>query len=322
MTARRVVLDCDTGTDDAVAIMLAALHPDLDLVAVTTVHGNAEVAVTTENTLRVLEHVGRADVPVFPGAAGPVVPRLPGVPEPREEADRGGTAYLGLPEATTAPQQRSAAEWLLEELRATTQPLTLVATGPLTNLATVLAVDPRLTEAVQELVVLGGAHAVGNVTPSADRNLWSDAVAADRVLRAGFRRLVLVTLDATCGAALTGADAQRLRDLGTPAGTAAADFLEERIASAAAQPSMRVRGAAPLHDPFAVAALLEVCLLDLREVHVAVETTGRLTYGRSVIDVDGVGGEPVNAHVALRADGPRFLDLLCATLATAHPDSP
>jgi inosine-uridine nucleoside N-ribohydrolase len=310
---RRIVLDCDTGTDDAVAIMLAALHPDLDLLGVTTVHGNADVAVTTDNTLRVLDHVGRRDVPVLAGLGSPSAPRPAGV------AVRGGGGrgddVLPLPVATIRAGDQPAVDWLVDLLRDATEQVTLVQTGPLTNLAAVLDADPRLVGAVDELVVLGGTHAVGNVTPSADRNFFDDARAAAGVLGAGFERLLLVTLDATSSVALTGEHAAALRALGTPAGVAAATFHEQRVRDHAALPSMRARAAAPLHDPLAVAYLLDPSVVRLQPLHVAVETGGLLTYGRSVIDVDGVGGGTPNVHVALTADLDAYWEVLRSTLA-------
>lgn len=309
----RVILDCDTGTDDAVAIMLAALHPDVELVGVTTVFGNAAVAVTTDNTLRVLDHIGRSDVPVFAGLDRPLSPRPVDVTV--EDSDDGRSPYLPIPPPASTARDEPAVEWLVATLRTATDRLTLVPTGPLTNIAAALTVDPRLVDAVAEVVVLGGAHAVGNVTPSADRNLWNDPSAAGVVLAAGFERLVLVTLDATFGAALTAEDGRRLDDLGTPAGTAAATFHRERIRDYAALPRMRERGAAPMHDPLTVAYLVDRSILTLRHLHVAVETAGRLTFGRSVIDVDEVGGGAPNAHVALEADAERYVDLLRTTFA-------
>lgn len=127
---RRIILDCDTGTDDAVAIMLAARHPDLDLLAVTTVWGNADVQVTTDNTLRVLALVGRGDVPVYVGRGDPLSPP-PGVPE--EEDDDRRTPHLPIPEPVSVARQEPAVEWLVETLRAIPEPVTLVPTGPLTT---------------------------------------------------------------------------------------------------------------------------------------------------------------------------------------------
>ena len=308
---RRIILDCDTGTDDAVAIMLAALHPDLDLLAVTTVWGNADVEITTDNTLRVLDLVGRGDVPVYAGRGNPLSPP-PLVPD---EDDDGRTPQLPIPEPVSAARPAPAVEWLVETLRASTEPVTLVPTGPLTNIAAALALDPELSDAVDEVVVMGGGHARGNVTPSADRNFWNDAAAAQIVLDAGFERLVLVTLDATFDAALDSEDSAAFEQLGTSAGLATARFLDERIRDYAALPSMAALDAAPVHDALAVAAVIDPGVVRLRRVHVAVELRGELTYGRSVIDLEGIGGRPPNAHVALEADAASYAELLRATFA-------
>jgi inosine-uridine nucleoside N-ribohydrolase len=305
---RPVVLDCDTGTDDAVAIMLAALHPDLDLLGVLAVWGNVDVAHTCDNSLRVLDHVGRSDVPVFLGAAGPLR-------QAPDAARRHRTLppHLPLPATSRRAAERPAVAWLVETLRATTRPLTLVATGPLTNLATALAAAPDLVDAVEEVVVMGGGHAISNVTPSADRNVWCDAEAARVVLAAGFPRLVMVTLDATHQALVDAGHCARLRALGTPAGTAAAALAEERIEQYVGLGDLR-GDAAPLHDPLTVAYLVAPDVVTLRHLHVEVETSGELTYGRTVIDVHDVDHAAPNAHVALTADADRFLDVLVTTL--------
>lgn len=297
---RPVVLDCDTGTDDAVAIMLAALHPALELLGVTAVWGNVALEHTADNSLRVLDHLGRHDVPVLRGSGRPL----------REAPDATARArhlppHLPLP-ATDRTAAGDAVEWLLETLRSATRPVTLVPTGPLTNIARVAAADPGVVEAVEEVVLMGGGHARGNVTPSADRNIWCDAEAARVVLAAGFRRLVMVTLDATLQALVTAGDCTRWRALGTPAGIAAAALVEERL--------VQYGGPAPVHDALTVAYLVDPEVVTLRPAHVAVETTGELTYGRTVIDVDGIDGRPPNAHVALEVDAGRYLDVLTATL--------
>jgi inosine-uridine nucleoside N-ribohydrolase len=211
-----------------------------------------------------------------------------------------------LPLAATARAPLGdAVEWLVETLRSATTPVALVATGPLTNVALAVAADRAVVDAVAELVVMGGAHARSNVTPSAERNVWWDAPAARRVLEAGFGRLVMITLDATLATRATTDDCARWRSLGTPAGGAAAALVEERL--------VQYGGPAPLHDPLTVAYLLDPGVVTLQQVHVAVETTGVLTYGRTVMDLDRVDARPPNAHVALRADARRYLDLLTAT---------
>lgn len=306
---RPVVLDCDTGTDDAVAVMLAALHPRLDLLGVTTVWGNVGVEHTTDNTLRVLDLVGRSDVAVHPGAGRALHP----APDATARARR-LPPHLPLPPPTRAASGVPAVEWLVEALRAATRPVTLVPTGPLTNVALTLAADPGVVDAVDAVVLMGGSHTVANVTPHAERNIWSDAAAAETVLRAGFRRVVMVTLDATYQAVLDRDDCARLRRLGTAAGVAAADLVEERIAQYAGAPGLEGRSAAPVHDPLAVASLVDPGVVRPRHLHVAVDTSGGPDHGRTAIDVHGASGHTPNAHVALSADRDRFLDVLLSTL--------
>ncbi|MDQ6524239.1 nucleoside hydrolase [Nocardioides sp. LHD-245] len=308
-----VVLDCDTGTDDAVAILLAALHPDLDLLGVSTVWGNHDVRHTTDNTLRVLDLIGRGDVGVHPGRNTPIRPRIEQLPSGR--ADLPPTLDLPAPASTAGTD---AVEWLVETLRATTEPVAVVATGPLTNLAAALAADRSITGSVGRLVVLGGAHRAAGVTPYAERNVWCDPEAAADVLAARFRDLLLVTVDATFSAPLTAADATRLRALGTPAAAAAAAFVEARIEWYRRDEEMAAVGGAPLHDPLAVAALVDPALLTTLRAEARVERADPTTYGatRFAAEVDDSRGR---VSVAVRADRERYVDLLCATLATPPP---
>lgn len=294
---RRVILDVDTGSDDAVALMLAALHPRLDLVGVSTVFGNHPVAMTTDHTLRVLDHLGLR-TPVHAGADGPFAPR-PVPPDDRE------LPPFALTATDLASDPVPADRWLAAELGGGAT--TLVATGPLTNLARALMLRPGLAEVVDEVVFLGGSDTVSNVTPVAERNVWNDPVALSVVLAAGFRRLVMVTLDATAAAQLTSTDAAELAAAGARASTAAAAFLEERIDQYAGTPGGRT---APVHDPLAVAYLLDPDVVSLDRMRVSVDLAAGPSYGRTSFSASG---EP-NAWVARDADAGRYRDLLLSTL--------
>ncbi len=294
---RRVILDCDTGSDDAIAIMLAALHPRLDLLGVSTVHGNHPVAVTTDNTLRVLAHLDRPDLGVHSGAGAAYSPR-PAPPDTRV------LPPLALPAPTHDAAAPPAAEWIVEAAR-THAPVSLVATGPCTNLAHALDLWPGLVDAVEEVVVLGGSESVPSVTPLAERNVWNDPVAAQRVLDAGFGRLLLVPLDATYRAQVSAADASALAALGTPAGTLAARLVEERI-----EQYSHDRPEAPVHDPLAVAVLVDRQVVTLAPRRVRVDLEAGPAYGRTWFE----GGTP-NAEVAVDADRRRFVDLLLETFS-------
>ena len=316
MARRKLILDVDTGTDDAVAIMLAALHPDLELVACTTVNGNVAVEHGTGNTLRVLDYIGRGEVPVHEGLARPLV--RADFPVPRAIDDRAGRIHgrtLEVPATARAKAAAGAVEFLIEAYRAATEEIALVPVAPLSNIAAALALYPRLVDLVPEVVIMGGAHAIGNVTPSAEFNVWADPEAAAVVLGAGFRKLTLVPLDATHRALVSAADCERLRALGTPAGLAAATFIGHRIGVHDRLQPMAVAHTTPVHDALAVAYLIDPSLVTTRRLHVAVETMGALTVGRTVIDTNFRGPGVPQCEVAFDADARRFVELLVETFA-------
>jgi inosine-uridine nucleoside N-ribohydrolase len=311
---RKVILDVDTGTDDAVAIMFAALHPDLDLIGVTTVTGNLPIENTTDNTLRVLDWIGRPDVPVYRGLSQPIARRgrLAEIHAARDSPQDGHGNSLPIPPTELAQQQVGAVEYLVETLRSTTEQLTLVAVGPLSNIATALAIVPSLVEAVQELVVMGGSHAIGNVTASAEFNIWVDPEAANVVLSAGFEHLTLVPLDATYQALFTRGNCAELERLGTPAGVAAARFIGRRLD---AEARTTTATATPVHDVMCPAYLVRPEVIITRHLHVVVDTASPLTVGRTVMDLRPDTTVVPNAHVALQADGAALIDLLMETFA-------
>ena len=317
---RPIVLDVDTGTDDAVAIMFAALHGDLDLVAVTTVNGNATVDVVVDNTLRVLDLVG-SQASVYRGAERPW--RRSDFPVPRAlRPDREVHARpLPLPEPRSRPAPGRAHEALVALARARPGVLTLVTTAPLTNLALALELEPALPSLLRRVVTLAGIHAISNVTPAADFNAWADPEALRAVLAAGLPGHVLVPLDTSQAAPIGEATCALLAAAGRPAASAAAALIRARIAAYGDRADLAVARAAPVHDAFAVASLVEPRLLERRRVHVDVETQGELTTGRTVIDFEGRGGGTPNVDVALPGAVGRFADLLVTTLGGARPAS-
>jgi inosine-uridine nucleoside N-ribohydrolase len=302
-----VILDCDTGTDDAVAIMLAAARPELDLVAVTAVWGNHAVEHTADNARRTLDLIGRTDIPVYAGCDGPVdapaaAPAAEGSPEP-------GT--LPLPPATTAVESQDAVEWLVETARAATEQFTLVPTGSMSNVASAIAADPSFVEAVEEIVVMGGVIERGGPLPEVETNVGHDPEAAQRVLDAGFERLVLVPLDATYRAVVTAEQCATLRAGGGAAAGAAADFIEQRIERYRQLPAMGGRSAAPVHDALTIAYLVDPTLVTLRPATVRVQIGTSPTRGRTDVTL---GSGDVN--VVTDADAERFFELLREALTS------
>jgi inosine-uridine nucleoside N-ribohydrolase len=316
MARKKLILDVDTGTDDAVAIMLAALHPALDLVGCTTVNGNAPVEYCTDNTLRVLDHIGRGDIPVHEGAARPLV--RADFPVPRAQSDLAGKIHgktLAVPPTARRKADAGAVEFLIETYRNATDEIVLVPVAPLTNIAAALKLHPKLVDLVPEVVIMGGGHEIGNVTPSAEFNIWADPEAAAIVMAAGFRQITLVPLDATHRALVSYADCEKLRALGTPAGEAAAEFIGHRIHVHDEIQKMAVAGTTPVHDAVCVGSLIDSSIITTRRHHVAVETAGALTVGRTVIDTHFRGGQEPQCDVAFDADARKFVALLLETFA-------
>jgi len=312
---QKLILDVDTGTDDAVALMLAALHPGLELIGATTVNGNVAVEVCTENSLRVFDHIG-VPVPVHEGLARPIA--RPDFPVRRAELRSRGDyhgQYLDIPAAHTPKQDRRAVDFLVDTFMSAPGEVVLVATAPLSNVATALTVEPRLAAAIPEMIVMGGGHEIGNVTPSAEFNVWADPEAARVVLSSGVEHLTLVPLDATHRALVSLDDCALLRGLGTPAGTACATFVERRIRAYDASQPMHRPAAAPVHDALCVAALVDRSIITTRRLHVDVETHGELTVGRTVIDTHRRSRLPANADVAFDADERAFVAMLLETFA-------
>jgi inosine-uridine nucleoside N-ribohydrolase len=313
----KLILDVDTGTDDAIALMVAALHPDIELVAATTVNGNNPVAYCTDNTLRVFDLLG-LPVPVHEGAASPLI--RDDFPIPRAVLHAAGSMHgleLPIPKPRSAKQAGPAVDFLIDTYLATTDEIVLMPVGPLTNIALAIRREPRIVERIPRMIVMGGAHDAGNTTPAAEFNIWADPEAAQVVVRAGLRDLTLIPLDATHRALVSAADCDRLRALGTPAATAAAAIIGDRITAYDDLQPMETAGAAPVHDALCVAYLVDPGVVTGRRVHVDVETRGELTVGRTVMDTHGRFGTAPNAFVAFDADGPRFVELLLDVLARA-----
>lgn len=308
--ATKIILDVDTGTDDAVALMTAALSPEIELVGATTVNGNTHVESTTENTLRVLEWIGMPRVPVHRGMSRPLArPQATQVnPASRIHGD-----LLDLPAATIRAAEGHAVDWLIDTLLASAGDITLVPVGPLTNIAMAIQKEPRILEKIPEIVIMGGAHDHGNSTASAEFNIWLDPEAAHVVVNCG-RPIRMVPLDATHRALVSLEDCRALRALGTPAGEAAARFTEKRIDGYDATQPMHRAGAAPVHDALAVCAIIDPSVITTHFIPVDVETGGELSVGRTVCDFRFRSRRPANVHFAMDADEPKFVRMLLEIL--------
>ena len=296
-----ILLDCDPGHDDAIALLLALGSDELELRGVTTVAGNQTLEKTTANAIRVLELAGRAKIPVAAGAGRPLLR------EPRVAADvHGDTGLDGpdLPPPHVDPSPQHAVDFLAERVDGAT----LVATGPLTNVALLLARHPEAKP--ERIVLMGGAIAEGNVTPAAEFNIWADPEAARRVFTSGLD-VTMVGLDVTHRALVTPAHASQLREAGR-IGAVVAELLEFY---GGFHRSVYGWDGSPIHDAVAVAHVIDPGLLELERLNVRIDTESELCRGRTVVDFWRRTGLEPTANVAVGIDAERFVDLLLQRLA-------
>jgi inosine-uridine nucleoside N-ribohydrolase len=301
-----VLMDCDPGHDDAIALLLALASPEIDLLGVTTVHGNQTLEKTTANALRVLELAGRSDIEVAAGAARPLVG------PPAVAGDVHGESGLDgpeLPDPTTTPVAAHAVDFLAERLLAAPAPVTLVPTGPLTNVALLLALHPRAAERIERIVLMGGAIAEGNVTPAAEFNIWADPEAAARVFASGLD-VTMIGLDVTHRALLTPEHARRLRAAGT-IGTFVADLHSFYTRF---HRDIYAWDGAPVHDAVAVAHVISAELVRTERRNVEIDCASELCRGRTVVDLWRRTGRAENAWVGVDIDAEGFLALLVERL--------
>ncbi|WP_323172017.1 nucleoside hydrolase [Natrialba sp. PRR66] len=311
--SRPVLLDTDPGCDDAVAILAALARDDLDVVGLSTAHGNAAVDDTTANARAILELVDRTDIPVAKGATRPLTVDL------QTSTDiHGPGGILGdLPEPTaaTAPIDTHAAQFIVEQAREHAGELTLAAIAPLTNVALALALEPDLPDLLDELVVMGGAaFSQGNVTPLAEANFHTDPHAAARVVQD--LSPTIVGLDVTRTATLPPHLLDSLpRD--DPIGRSIREWLtyydEDRLAKYGIE-------SAAIHDALVIAAIADPAVLETNAYHLEVATDSDLARGALVCDGQGLTDAPPNGSVATDADYDRFRDLVVNSLEQyLHP---
>ncbi len=297
----RVILDCDPGIDDALAIVFACGHPGLDLAGITTVSGNVELGKVTGNALSVLELAGCPEVPV---AAGSAQPLLRPAADGRDVHGESGLGAASLPPARTGPVSQHAVDFLIERIGAAPGEITLVATGPLTNIALAVRREPRLAGWVRDFVIMGGSAGRGNVTPAAEFNIWADPEAAAITFRAGWR-VSMAGLDVTLQARATPAVQDRLR----PLGRLAASLLLPGLLGYQGEPGTGdpATSGPAVHDVLALALVAEPGLFGCQPARVEVETAGQWTAGMTVTDF-GAPADTRNALVAMSIDVPAFWD--------------
>jgi inosine-uridine nucleoside N-ribohydrolase len=295
-----IIIDCDPGHDDAVALMLAVASPEIDLLAVTTVAGNTTLDKTTTNAIRVLDVVGQ-DTPVGAGADRPLVRDLVVA-----EYVHGPSGLDGpeLKAPSREPDSLRAVDLIARTLEESPRPVTLVPMGPLTNIALFLAVYPELVPKVERIVLMGGSIGMGNVTPAAEFNIYVDPEAASRVFGSGLE-VTMIGLDVTLQALLRRSDAERLAR-----GGSVARFVSELFGFFSQhEPGGRALDGAPIHDAVAVAHVIWPDLVQTERRHVVIDR-GDSERGRTVVDRRPGITESGTVRVATGIDGSLFTKLL------------
>ncbi|MDR8409156.1 nucleoside hydrolase [Nonomuraea sp. 3-1Str] len=294
----KLLIDCDPGIDDALALALVAGSPSLELAGVTTVGGNVDLALTTANALALREFLDLGEVPVVPGSPGAL---LRNVIRADQVHGSSGLGNAVLPAATRPAADGHAVDFIVETLRAAPGEITLVAIGPLTNVALAVRKEPRVVEWARDFVIMGGSYTRGNTNPAAEFNILADPEAAAIVFDAGWT-VTMLGLDVTLTALVTTDVLDRLRSLGRLA--------EQLVVPAATAYGMVTADGGPaIHDACAIAYVLEPSLFTCVPAVVQVETAGRYTSGMTVTDFKLRDRRP-NALVATSLDVKRFWDLV------------
>ncbi|MBV9446055.1 MAG: nucleoside hydrolase [Streptosporangiaceae bacterium] len=299
--ATKVILDCDPGIDDALAIAFAYGHPGIQLVGITTVAGNVGLDRTTANALAVCDFIG-ARVPVIEGCATPLVRPALDARKVHGESGLGG-AVLPVPMSRRA--EGHAVDFIVSTVLDAPGEITLVATGPLTNIALAVRREPRLVRSVRDFVIMGGSSGRGNTTPAAEYNMWADPEAAAAVFGAGWT-VTMLGLDVTLRSGASAAVLERMSGMG-------ALGHELLLPALGGYRSSAVGGGQPVHDVCAVVHVAEPGLFGFVPALVSVETAGRLTSGMTVTDFEADDG---NARVAMTIDTSRFWELTLGTYAS------
>lgn len=305
---KRLILDCDPGHDDAVAIMLAAKDPHFDLLGITTVAGNQTISKTTKNALNIVQHLD-LNVPVFQGSARPIV---------REKAviadDIHGESGLDGPEfddLKIRAQEESAVLWIINTILKSPEPVTVVTCGPMTNLAMAIRLEPEIVENIESFVFMGGCYQLGNVTPAAEFNILADPEAAHIVFTSGIKKLVMVGLDVSRQCLCLPEIVERMSNI---PGKAAQLFVDLMTFFNQSQKATYGWAGGPLHDPITIAYLINPDVLHTKYVFGEIDINGGQSYGRTNIDMLNYLKYSPNIYVADQVNVTLFWDIIAKGL--------
>jgi len=298
----KAILDCDPGHDDALAILVASAASRLDLAGITVVAGNQTLDNTVSNALKIVE-LAEIDTPVYAGYGKPLIRELTTAPEVHGESGLDGPI---LPDPGTFAADQHAVDFIIDTIRQSEEKITLIPTGPLTNIAAALIGAPDIHNKIEQICFMGGAARGGNWSPAAEFNILVDPEAAAFVMQTDIPK-TMIGLDVTRKALLYPEDIEKIKNLGNPVARVAGELLEYYLQYHLEKKKMP---GCPLHDPLAVAAVLEPEIISSRPYAVRIETAGKHTTGSTVVDFDGDRFGRPNVEVALEVDRERFVELV------------
>lgn len=307
MKRKKVILDCDPGHDDAINILLAGRSPLIDLQAITVVAGNQTLEKTAKNALNICSTVGITDVPIAAGMSRPMVREQVIADDIHGETGLDGPSF---DEPTIQLDPRHGVDLIIELLMKSDGDITLVPTGPLTNIAMAMRKEPRIVPKIERIVLMGGAYQLGNVTPAAEFNIYADPEAAHVVFSCG-RPIVMMGLDLTRQALATPEVIAKMKPIGNKASKLFVELMEFFTKT---QHEVFGWDSPPVHDPTTVAWLIDPSVIETKPMYVEVDIRSERSYGRTLCDYFGVLGKPANVEVAVKLDFDKFWNIVYETL--------
>ncbi len=300
---RKIILDCDPGHDDAIAIMLAAKNENIDLLGITVVSGNQTIEKTTRNALNVCEYLG-LDVPVYEGCGQPMIRNKPTVANDiHGESGLDGPTFAPL---TKKKEDKHAVMYMIDTLLNSDGDITVVTTGPMTNLAMAMRLCPNIIPKIKEIVLMGGAYQLGNVTPAAEFNIFTDADAAHVVFTSG-RRIVMAGLDVTRKVLCYPSIIERMSKHNNCASKL---FVDLMTFFSKTQKEVYGWEGGPLHDPVTIAYLIDPTVLTLKEMYTEIDIRSEQSYGRTNCDYFNYLKKEPNSFVAIDIDVEKFWNII------------
>ena len=306
MQKEKIILDCDPGHDDAVAIMLAAINPKIELLGITVVAGNQKLEKTVNNALKVCNHLN-LDVPVFSGMSRPMIREQLIADDIHGETGLDGPKFEEL---KIKAEDKHAVNFIIDTLMNSDEKITLVPTGPLTNIGMAIRFEPRIIEKINRIVLMGGSYQLGNMTPAAEFNILADPDAAHIVFSSGLK-IVMMGLDLTRQASATKEVVEKIKSLNNKASKLFVDLMEFFAAS---QKNVYGWSAPPVHDPTTIAYIIDPECIEVKPMFCEIELWSEKSYGRTLCDYFGILKKEPNVDVAVKLDFDKFWNLVYENL--------